>query len=120
MIEDIEELCIQTEEDVLSDWNFLREEDLGIRKVRSSKLVAPRVAELTVRRRVPASAGSGTWIDNRSECIGVEPLPGPLPASHLRWVFCDKAAHQQHGSRVVFPLPVEIAECRCSFIPLPL
>ena len=74
MVEDIEELCIQTHLHVFSHREPFRQIKVVPHEAGTPQGIATEISELAILRVVAAVAGSGTRIDCRDKRIGVEPL----------------------------------------------
>ena|ERR1700693_1565174 len=76
MVEDIEELSVETQFYTLGYGKPFRQIKIAPGKVGTTERVAAEVAELTGLRTVAAIARTRAWIDGRDERIWVEPLHG--------------------------------------------
>src|SRR5208282_2597477 len=74
MVEDIEELCIQTHLHVFTHREPFRQIKIVPHEARTPQGIATEIPELAILRTVAAVASSGTRIDCGGKRIGVEPL----------------------------------------------
>src|SRR5208337_2045336 len=74
MVEDIEELCIETHLHVFTHREPFRQIKIVPHEARTPQGIATEIPELAILRTVAAVASSGTRIDCGDKRIGVEPL----------------------------------------------
>ena len=64
MIEDIEELGIETEDDAMGQRNLLGNVELRVGEMGTTELIATRVAKLTVCGRIASGTGSRARVNH--------------------------------------------------------
>ena len=74
MVEDVEELCVESQLYPLAQGKPLGDVKVAPEEVGAAQSIAVEVAELAGLRRVASIAGAGGGINGRNECVRIEPL----------------------------------------------